>query len=197
VSAFNPVGVRVASFTEPEGEELNEPFLARIERALPDGGQIGVFDRSHYEDAIVPRALEGMTDDDFAKRIDQILDFEARLVDDGFVIVKCFLHIGYDEQRQRFLRRLDRPDKRWKFSESDLDTRRHWPAFHAACGDVIGLTSTETARWHVVPSDQKWYRNWAIASLLVEHLEALNLSYPDLDPAIDPKAARARLAKPS
>jgi PPK2 family polyphosphate:nucleotide phosphotransferase len=177
---LNPVGASVASFKEPDAREAAEPFLARIRRQLPDPGNITFFDRSHYEDIIVPDALDDLSDKDITKRVQAINDFESELVDSGTIVLKCLLHISYDEQRIRFLRRLERPDKQWKFKESDLETRAQWPRFQAAYGAAIGRTSTETAPWFVVPSDHKWYRNWAVASLLCEHLASLKSEYPAL-----------------
>ncbi len=127
ISAMNPAGVRIASFTEPEGTERDEHFLERIRREAPEPGQLVVFDRSHYEDVFVPAVHEGMDGDQFDARLDEIIEFERELVDAGTVIVKCFLHISFDEQRERLLRRLRRRDKWWKFSESDLESRAKWP----------------------------------------------------------------------
>jgi PPK2 family polyphosphate:nucleotide phosphotransferase len=195
ITAVNPVGVRTASFKEPTDEELEHDFLWRYRRALPERGQLGVFDRSHYEDVIVPMATSSLHPDDIDQRIADINAFERELADDGTVMVKCMLHISFDEQRERFLRRLRRDDKRWKFSISDLDSRRRWNDFQAAYGDAIGRTSTDHAPWFVIPSDHKWYRNWAIASLLIETLEAMGLAYPD--PDFDLDDLRARLEPPN
>jgi PPK2 family polyphosphate:nucleotide phosphotransferase len=193
LSAMDPSALRVTSFTEPTPKERAEPFLARIRRCLPDPGWVVAFDRSHYEDAIVPRANGDADDGEFGKTIRAITKFERSLVDNGTVVVKCLLHLSYEEQARRFLRRLDRPDKHWKFSESDVDTRRRWPQFQAAYGETVGRTSIDEAPWHLVPADHKWYRNWAIATLLVEALERLDQRYPGLDVDVDVEAARARL----
>lgn len=195
LSAVNPVGLRTASFKEPTDEELEHHFLWRHRRALPGPGRLGVFDRSHYEDVIVPMATSSLHPDEIESRIADINDFERELADDGTVVVKCMLHISFDEQRERFLRRLRRDDKRWKFSTSDLDSRRRWNDFQAAYGDAIGQTSTEHAPWFVIPSDRKWYRNWAIASLLIETLESMGLAYPE--PDLDLEDLRARLQPPN
>jgi PPK2 family polyphosphate:nucleotide phosphotransferase len=191
---LNPVGSSVASFKEPDAKEEAEPFLARIRRELPEPGHITFFDRSHYEDIIVPDALDDLSDKDITKRVKAITDFERDLADSGTIVLKCLLHISYDEQRERFLRRLRRPDKQWKFKESDLETRAEWPRFQAAYGAAIGRTSTEAAPWFVVPADHKWYRNWAVASLLCEHLASLRSEYPTLDGNVD--ELRARLEPP-
>jgi PPK2 family polyphosphate:nucleotide phosphotransferase len=197
ISAMNPVGTCVTSFTEPTGKEKAEPFLERIRRALPAPGQVGVFDRSHYEDAIVPRALGQIDDTEFGQRIRTIERFERGLVDTGVVVVKCLLHLSYDEQRARFVRRLRRPDKQWKFSDADVATRRHWPQFQTAYGEVIGRTSFDDAPWYLVPSDHKWYRNWAVARLLVEMFEALDQRYPALGAGVDAEAMCDALAPPN
>lgn len=194
VSAMNPVGVRVSSFKAPTSEEEAEPFLARIERALPEPGELAVFDRSHYEDAIVPAVHERESDDIVDARVDAIRRFEEDLVADGVVIVKCLLNVSYDEQRERFLSRLREPDKQWKFSDADLETRRSWSHFVAAYGAVIGRTSTELAPWHVVPADRKWYRNWAIAQILLDALRELHDEHPR--PDFDVAALEARLEPP-
>lgn len=178
---MNPAGVRVASFTEPTEEEKKEHFLERHRRELPEPGQLGVFDRSYYEDYLVPAAHRELDDDELAARIDEINAFEQELIDDGTILVKCLLHISYDEQRYRFLRRLRRDDKRWKFDPADIETRRSWDEFQSAYGRMLNMTSTEVAPWYVIPADHKWYRNWAIAHLLVETLRAQNFSYPQPD----------------
>jgi PPK2 family polyphosphate:nucleotide phosphotransferase len=191
----NPAGITVASFKEPEGKEKYEPFLARIRRQLPDHGRIGFFDRSYVEDAIVPRVENGLDDRALTRRLAQIRRFEDDLRLAGVLVIKCFLHLSYDEQRERFLRRLRRPDKQWKFSESDVETRAKWPHYQAVYGEVIGRTSTEADPWFVVPSDHKWYRNWAVASILLEHLERLDPQYPTAGVDID--EMRRRLEPPN
>ncbi len=195
VDAMNPAGVRVASFVDPTDEEKERHFLWRIRKEVPQPGVLGVFDRSHYEDVLVPLAEGKEEADDVDDRIDDILGFESELVDSGVVIVKCLLHISYDEQRYRFLRRLRRDDKRWKFSAADLETRRNWDEFQSAYGTIVARTSTEDAPWHVIPADHKWYRNWAIATLLAERFRAMNLSYPQ--PDLDLDALRAALEPPA
>ena len=192
---MNPAGVRVASFGPPTEEEAEHEFLWRIRNELPRPGQLGVFDRSHYEDAIVPFALEDIDEDEFADRLDQINQFEKELANEGTVIVKCMLHISFDEQRYRFLRRLRRDDKRWKFDPSDIETRRRWNEFQAAYGRVLGATSTDHAPWYVIPSDHKWYRNWAIARLLIDTFESMGMSYPQ--PDFDLEDLRSQLEPPN
>ena len=194
VIAMNPAGVRTVSFREPSDEEAAEHFLDRYRRALPAPGRLCVFDRSYYEDLIVPRAFDD-PDVDVDTRADEVNEFEAELAASGTTVVKCMLHISFDEQRERFLRRLRRDDKRWKFSESDLETRRHWNTFQTAYGDVIARTSTDTAPWYVIPADHKWYRNWLIAKLLLATFDSIGSAYPQ--PDLDLKDLRARLAPPN
>lgn len=194
VSAMNPAGVAVASFDEPTPDEEAHHFLWRIEQEVPEPGQLAVFNRSHYEDVLVPSAEGTLDAAAIEQRISDILEFEAGLREEDVSVVKCMLHLSYDEQRERFLRRLRRDDKRWKFNESDLDTRRLWDAYQQACGEVIARTSTEESPWYVVPADHKWYRNWAVASLLAETWRDWNLEYPQ--PKLDLAALREALEPP-
>lgn len=195
VIAMNPAGVRMASFVKPTNKEEKQHFLDRIRSEVPRPGQLGVFDRSHYEDVIVPMALGTESEDTITKRIAEINEFEAELVANGTTIVKCMLHISFDEQRERFLRRLRRDDKRWKFSEADLETRRHWNDFQAAYGNVLAQTTNDTAPWYVIPADHKWYRNWVIAKLLLATFDSMGAAYPQ--PDFDLDALRARLEPPN
>ncbi|NND74905.1 MAG: polyphosphate kinase 2 family protein [Ilumatobacter sp.] len=195
VIAMNPAGVRVASFAEPTEEEQQHEFLWRYRNELPAPGQLGVFNRSHYEDLIVPSVTGELSDNEIAERIDAVNAFESELAADGTTIIKCLLHISFDEQRERFLRRLRRDDKRWKFSVSDLETRRQWDEFQAAYGEVVGATTSEHAPWYVIPADKKWYRNWAIAQLIIGTIDAMAPAYPQPDLDID--ALRDALAAPN
>ncbi|MEP1124028.1 MAG: PPK2 family polyphosphate kinase [Ilumatobacter sp.] len=195
VIAMNPAGVKTTSFKKPTAEEEEQHFLERHRAAFPDPGQLAVFDRSYYEDIIVPTALHTDDEDEVERRIQEINELEASLVDDGTTIVKCMLHISFDEQRERFLRRLRRDDKRWKFSEGDLETRRHWNAFQTAYGNAIARTSTDVAPWYVIPADHKWYRNWLIAKLLLATFDSMGASYPH--PDFDLDDLRARLEPPN
>lgn len=195
VTAMNPAGIRVASFSEPTAEEQEHDFLWRHRAALPQPGQLGVFNRSHYEDVIIPAAQGTEDEATIDDRIDAINEFESELVGQGTTLVKCFLHLSYDEQRERFLRRLRRDDKRWKFAEADMDHRRDWSEFQAAFGTVIARTSPDHAPWHVIPADRKWYRNWLVAQLLIGTFEALGPAYPQ--PDLDLDALRARLEPPN
>jgi PPK2 family polyphosphate:nucleotide phosphotransferase len=191
---MNPSGVDVASFKKPTEEELAHHFLWRIERRLPAPGQIMIFNRSHYEDVLIVRVHGLVPEEVWSGRFDEINAFEAKVVAAGTTLVKCFLHISYDEQRERLLARLDDPDKHWKFNEADIDERARWADYQAAYEDAIRRCSTEDAPWYVIPADRKWYRNWAVASLLAETLEAMDPSYPR--PDLDVEALRARLAPP-
>jgi PPK2 family polyphosphate:nucleotide phosphotransferase len=182
-SSMNPAGVDVASFKKPTDEELRHDFLWRIERRLPDAGQVMVFDRSHYEDVLIVRVRSLVPEAVWRPRYREIVEFEERVAAAGTTIVKCMLHISYDEQRERLLARLDDPEQHWKFHEGDLEERRRWQDYQAAYEEAIRECSTEEAPWFVVPSDRKWYRNWAVSSLLVETLGDMDpqLPRPDLD----------------
>ncbi len=194
VGQVGPAGVRITSFKKPTAEERAHHFLWRIRRALPGAGIIGVFNRSHYEDVLVTRVHQLIDDAAWAERIADINAFERELTESGTVLIKCFLHISYAEQRERLLARLDDPAKYWKFNPADLDERAYWADYQSAYAAAIGATSTEWAPWHVVPSDSKWYRNWAISQLLCDALLGLKLSFPPAD--FDIEAARDRLQPP-
>jgi PPK2 family polyphosphate:nucleotide phosphotransferase len=191
VGQLDPGGVHVASFGKPTREELEHDFLWRIRAQLPRAGKLGVFDRSHYEDVVTVRVLGLVDEDTWTRRYDAVNRFEEELVAAGTRIVKCFLHISPDEQRERLLARLDDPTKHWKYNPDDLDTRARWDDYMTAYGDAIERCSTEIAPWHVIPADRKWYRNWAITNLLIEQLDALGLRWPEAD--FDVAAERARL----
>jgi len=178
VAGLNPAGLRVRGFAAPTDEERRHHYLWRIRRELPHAGEIGVFDRSHYEDVLVVRVHDLVPRSTWRRRYAEINRFEQQLADEGTTLVKVFLHIGYEEQRARLLARLDRPDKRWKFSPSDIEERALWPAYREAYEAVLERCSTAAAPWYVVPADRKWYRNWAISRLLLEHLEELAPAYP-------------------
>ncbi|MGW9375708.1 PPK2 family polyphosphate kinase [Streptomyces xanthophaeus] len=191
IGAFNPSGCRVRAFKAPTAEEQEHPFLWRVTQALPRPGEIGIFDRSHYEDVLIARVRELVPRSVLGRRYAQINRFEQALVDDGVTVVKVFLHISYEEQRKRLLERLDNPDKHWKFSPADIDDRALWPDYRHAYELALERCSTEAAPWYVVPADRKWYRNWAIAQLLLEHLEDLAPRYPEAD--FDVEECRIRL----
>ena len=148
---------------------------------MPAKGEIGVFDRSHYEDVLAVRVLELVPEEQWRRRYDHINDFERLLTDEGTTIVKVFLHISKDEQRDRLQARLDEPTKRWKFKTSDLDARARWDDWEAAFEEAIARTSTVHAPWYVIPADKKWYRDWAVASIMVAVLEGMDLNWPEPD----------------
>lgn len=191
IGLFNPSGCRIKAFKAPTAEELNHPFLWRIMKALPQPGEIGIFDRSHYEDVLIARVRELVPRSRLGRRYGQINRFEKSLTDDGVTVVKCFLHISYAQQRRRLLERLDNPDKHWKFNPGDIEERALWPAYQEAYELALERCSTETAPWHLIPADRKWYRNWAISKLLLEHLESLDPKYPAA--TFDVEESRKRL----
>ena len=192
IGDVNPLGCKITSFKKPTPEEAKHHFLWRIRRALPEPGQIGVFGRSHYEDVIVPRVHGGLSDRDIDKRYADIARFEADLAGGTMTIVKCFLHISNEEQRERLLARLDEPTKRWKFNPSDVDERELWPKYQETFREVIRRSSYDVAPWYVIPADRKWYRNWAVGRLLLETLTEMAPEYPQ--PDLDIPAIKARLA---
>ncbi len=188
---LNPQALRITAFGPPTGAERAEHFLDRIRRALPVAGQIGVFNRSHYEDVLIVRVHELVSESTWQRRYAVINAFERELVADGTTVLKVFLHISYAEQGKRLLARLDDPTKQWKFDPSDIDERRRWGAYQWAYTQVLERCSMPAAPWYVVPADRKWYRNWAVAELLAGALSELGLAYPA--PTYDVTAERARL----
>jgi PPK2 family polyphosphate:nucleotide phosphotransferase len=194
IGFVNPLGCRITSFTRPTPEEARHHFLWRIRKALPGVGELGVFGRSHYEDVIVPRVHGGLTDIQIDKRYDEIARFEAGLLAASTTVVKCFLHISYEEQRERLIARLDDPDKRWKFDEADIAERALWPKYQDAFREVLRRSNPDDAPWFVVPADCKWYRNWAVGRILTETLAEMAPEYPR--PALDVPALKARLMPP-
>ena len=191
VGAMNPGGVHAASFGKPTPEELKHDFLWRIRAQLPRPGKVGVFDRSHYEDVVTVSVLGLADKTTVSRRFATINRFEQQLADGGMEIVKCYLHISPEEQRARLLARLDDPTKQWKFNPDDLSTRERWIEYIAAYERAMARTSTQAAPWHIIPADRKWYRNWAVSSILIERLEAMALDWPK--PDYDVKAERAKL----
>jgi PPK2 family polyphosphate:nucleotide phosphotransferase len=191
VGAVDPQGVDHTAFKAPTEEELAHDFLWRVRRALPRPGQIGVFDRSHYEDVLIARVHHLVPESVWSTRYGAINDFEAEVVADGTTVVKVMLHLSRDEQRKRLLRRLDRPDKYWKYNPGDVDERQHWDAYAQAYQVALTRCSTAVAPWFVVPADHKWYARWAVQQLLLEHLRALDLGWPPAD--FDVAAERERL----
>ena len=192
VGLVNPQGVSITSFKKPTKEELAHDFLWRIDKALPAPGMIGIFDRSHYEDVLIGRVHKLAGEKEIERRYGAINDFEAAYVEGGGTIVKCFLHIGANDQKQRLAARLDDPAKYWKYQPGDLDERAFWDEYQAAYSIALKRCSTDAAPWFLVPSGRKRYRNWAVAQLLLEHLESLNLKWPA--PTFDVEAEKKRLA---
>jgi PPK2 family polyphosphate:nucleotide phosphotransferase len=194
MSGVNPQGVTVRSFKQPSPEELDHDFLWRYQRALPRRGDIGIFNRSHYEETLVvrvhpellerqqlPEAARGR--DVWKRRFREINDWEKYLVDNGIRVVKVFLNVSKEEQRQRFLARIEEPDKNWKFSAADVAEREHWDDYQEAFSEVLSHTSTDAAPWHVVPADKKWFARIATASILIDTLMDVDPQFPELDDA--------------
>lgn len=174
----NPQGVHVESFKKPTEEELAHDYLWRIHRSVPRAGMIGVFNRSHYEDVLIVRVEKLVSKSVWKSRFDQINEFEHMLSETGTKLLKFYLHISKQEQAERFQSRLDDPRKNWKFSTEDLQKRKKWDDYMEAYEDAINLCTTEWAPWHVIPSDQKWYRNFAICRIIVEALGELDPQFP-------------------
>ena len=195
VGLVDPQGIRIKSFKAPTKEEQAHDFLWRAEKALPEPGHIGVFDRSHYEDVLIVRVRELAPAKEIERRYDAICEFEQKLVETGTTIIKCMLHISAEEQRKRLLARLDNPTKHWKFNPKDVDERALWPAYQEAYETALERTNTEHAPWHIVPSDRKWFRNLTIAQLLLDTLKELDPTWPVAD--FDVEAERSRIENES
>jgi PPK2 family polyphosphate:nucleotide phosphotransferase len=193
MSGFNPQGVKVTSFKAPSGEELDHDYFWRHYKALPGRGEIGIFNRSHYENVLVTRVhpeyilsekipgIESLNDIDqkfWEKRFKQINRFEKNLSDNGTIILKFFLHLSKDEQKKRFLERIDNPEKNWKFSMADAAERKQWDHYQQAYEEMLGATSTNHAHWYVLPADDKWFTRICISSIIFFELEKLKLAYP-------------------
>jgi PPK2 family polyphosphate:nucleotide phosphotransferase len=194
MSGVNPQAVTVHAFKQPSAEELNHDYLWRCQRALPGRGEIGIFNRSHYEEVLVVRvhpdllATEHLPaqkgkHDLWARRYREINDWERYLTGNGIPLVKVMLNVSRQEQARRFLKRIDHPDKNWKFSPSDVRERRHWDDYQQAFDSMLTHTSTRWAPWYVVPADHKWFSRLATAAVLVTALRAINPGYPPADPA--------------
>lgn len=192
VGLVDPQGVRITSFKKPTTEELAHDFLWRIDKALPEPGMIGIFDRSQYEDVLIGRVRKLADAKELERRYGAINEFEAAYVEGGGTIIKCFLHISTDDQKQRLAVRLDDPAKYWKYNPGDLDERAFWDDYQAAYAIALERCSTDAAPWFLIPSGRKWYRNWAVAQLLLEHLESLNLEWPKAN--FDVEAEKKRLS---
>jgi len=193
MSGVNPQGCQVTSFKVPSAEELAHDFMWRTTKALPERGRIGIFNRSYYEEVLVvrvhPQILEGQhlpekeKDDKkiWEKRFRDIRNFEEYLADNGTVILKFFLHVSKKEQKKRFLARIDTPEKNWKFSKSDVTERGFWDDYMKCYTEAIEATSTEKAPWYIIPADKKWFTRAAVAEIICEKLQSLDLHYPVLD----------------
>jgi PPK2 family polyphosphate:nucleotide phosphotransferase len=178
-SGVNPSGIADASFKAPNDAELAHDYLWRIHAACPPRGEIGIFNRSHYEDIVTVRVLGLVAGDVWPRRYRHVREFERMLTDEGTTMLKVFLHISREEQRERLEARLQDPRKRWKFRSSDLETRERWDELMDAYDEALTETSTEWAPWYVVPADRKWVRNVAVARLLVDTLERLDPRFPE------------------
>lgn len=208
MSGVNPQGCDVHSFKAPSSEELQHDFLWRTSRLVPERGKIGIFNRSYYEEVLavrvhpeflaaekIPASL--VSDEVWRNRFEDINAFERYLARNGFVVLKFFLHLSKKEQQNRFLDRLDTPDKNWKFSVNDALERKHWPKYMQAYEDMIRNTSTKRAPWYVVPADHKWFARLVVAEAVIDALERLDLAYPEIDAKKrqELKAARAALKR--
>lgn len=194
MSGVNPQGCQVYSFKSPSSEELDHDYLWRSNRALPERGRIGIFNRSYYEETLVVRVhpellvkqklpIEANGKDIWEKRFKQINHFENYLVNNGIIVLKFFLNVSKKEQKKRFLARINEPQKNWKFSVSDAKERQHWDRYMEAFEDVFNNTSTDYAPWYIIPADHKWFTRLAVSDIIVNKLKSLNLTYPTLDEA--------------
>jgi PPK2 family polyphosphate:nucleotide phosphotransferase len=182
---LNPAGVDVNAFGVPSEEERSHDYLWRVHHHTPPKGTIGVFNRSHYEDVLVVRVKGLVPDDVWRRRYRHIREFERMLADEGTHVVKLFLNISAEEQRERMQDRIDDPEERWKFRSGDLDDRALWPEYMRAFRDALRETSTDAAPWYVVPADRKWVRNLVVAQILLHHLSVIDPELPAPEPGID------------
>ncbi|MEG9435615.1 polyphosphate kinase 2 family protein [Edaphobacter sp. HDX4] len=183
-SGINPQGCDVASFKEPTPIEVRHDFLWRVHAQVPPRGMITIFNRSHYEDILVPHVHNQISRKTLDQHIEDIVEFESMLHDNDTIILKFFLHISPQEQTRRLQSRIDTPDKQWKLSESDFREREFWPEYEDTYNHLLGATSRKNAPWFIIPSDYKWYRNVAISQILVQTMKDLKLKYPE--PSLDP-----------
>ena len=174
----NPQGCKVTPFKVPSKEELDHDFLWRIHKAVPGRGQIGIFNRSHYEDVLVVRVDNLVPEEVWRQRYEQINHFEKLLYDTGTIILKFYLHISRKEQKKRFEARLENPAKVWKFSRDDVEKRQRWDDYMEAYEEALSRCSTPWAPWYIIPADRKWYRNLLVSQIIVEALEKLDMRYP-------------------
>ena len=185
MTGINPQSCQITPFKQPSHEELDHDFLWRVHRAVPRRGNIGIFNRSQYEDVLVVRVHNLVPKSEWRARYDRINEFEEMLTEGGVTIVKCFLHISKEAQRERLQARLDRPHKRWKFSKGDLSERKLWPDYQEAYEDAINRCNTKHAPWQIIPSDRKWYRNLVVSQLLRDTLEKMDPQFPPSEPGLD------------
>ena len=178
MSGVNPQGCKVVSFKTPSSEELGHDFLWRVHQKAPPHGQIGIFNRSHYEDVLITRVHGLVSSTVVRQRFNQIKEFEELLHESGTTILKFFLHISKDEQKERLEERVRDPEKRWKFNEGDLEERKLWKSYMEAFEDMMAATSTDHAPWHIVPANRKWYRNFVVADRVVDALKDMKLKTP-------------------
>lgn len=195
MSGVNPQGCSVTSFKSPTSRELDHDYLWRIHREVPSRGDIKIFNRSHYEDVLITRVhpeilvgnhlpdiwdVKDIDEAFYQKRYKQIKHYEDYLADQGVVILKFFLHLSKEEQKKRFIRRIEIPEKNWKFSEADVKERQYWDQYQAAYEQAINATSTKVNPWYVIPADDKWYSRHLVSEIINERIEELNLSYPEV-----------------
>lgn len=193
MSGVNPQGCQVFSFKQPSAEELDHDFLWRTYKALPERGRIGIFNRSYYEEVLITKvhphhilnqkipgiqATQDITDELWQHRYKSINAMERHLVKSGTVILKFFLHLSREEQKERFLKRINRPDKNWKFSMQDVEERKYWDAYQQVYEEAIDATSTEHAPWYIIPADRKWFMRYTVGTIITQKMETLNLEYP-------------------
>ncbi|MGA7919365.1 MAG: polyphosphate kinase 2 family protein [Candidatus Acidiferrales bacterium] len=190
MSGVNPQGCKVTSFKAPSPEEAAHDYLWRVHHAVPPLGDIGIFNRSHYEDVLVVRVHNLVPKKVWSERYGQINQFEQFLYDNNVTILKFFLHISKNEQEKRFMERIDDPDKRWKISEADFAERKFWDDYVAAYEDALTRCSTKLAPWFIIPANKKWFRNLAVSHIIAETMQAMNLKFPP--PAVDIKKLNLR-----
>jgi PPK2 family polyphosphate:nucleotide phosphotransferase len=183
-TTVDPLGVRSVAFKVPTEEELAHDYLWRIHAHIPAKGEIGIFNRSHYEDVLVVRVKELVPEETWQRRYDHINAFERMLTDEGTVILKFYLHVSKEEQRARLQERVDDPKKQWKFKQGDIEERERWDAYKAAFEAVLTRCSTEWAPWHIIPGDRNWYRDLLVARTIAAKMEGLGLRYPEPAPGV-------------
>ena len=185
MSGLNPQGCPVTAFKVPSAEEADHDYLWRIHKALPPKGEIGIFNRSHYEDVLAVRVRKIVPEKVWSKRFDQINAFEKILTENDITILKFFLHVSKDEQKKRLLRRLEDPRRMWKASPADFEERELWDCYVRAYEDVLSRCSTREAPWFIIPADKKWFRNLAVSEIIVDALEEMDMKFPE--PPFDPE----------